>query len=75
MLVYTSITKSYLPKARVLAKSIKKFHPNWTFVLLLSDELPNGFDLNNEPFDEVLTIQELNILNWKSWAFGQFRTW
>ena len=70
MLVYTSITKSYLPKARVLAKSVKKYHPSWTFVLLFSDELPNGFDVKNEPFDEVLTIQELGIPNWKSWAFG-----
>lgn len=70
MLVYTSITKSYLPKARVLAKSIKKYHPSWTFVLLFSDELPKSFDIKNEPFDEVLTIQELGIPNWKSWAFG-----
>lgn len=70
MLVYTSITKSYLPKARVLAKSIKILHPNWTFVLLFSDELPNSFNIKNEPFDEVLTIQELGVPNWKSWAFG-----
>jgi hypothetical protein len=70
MLVYTSITKSYLPKARVLAKSVKNFHPNWTFVLLYSDDLPIGFDLKNEPFDEVLTIEQLGIPNWKSWAFG-----
>ncbi len=70
MLVYTSITKSYLPKARVLAKSVKHFHPNWTFVLLFSDELPENFDIRNEPFDELLTLQELNIPNWASWAFG-----
>ena len=69
MLVYTSITKSYLPKARVLAKSIKQFHPNWTFVLLYSDTLPDGFEMNNEPFDEILTIQQLNIPNWSAWAF------
>lgn len=70
MLVYTSITKSYLPKARVLAKSVKRFHPDWTFVLLYSDDLPVGFDLKQEPFDEVLTIEQLGIPNWKSWAFG-----
>lgn len=56
MLVYTSITKSYLPKARVLAKSIKHFHPDWTVVVLYSDTLPIGFDLATEPFDEILTI-------------------
>jgi len=70
VLIYTSITKSYLPKARVLAKSVKKFHPDWTFVLLYSDDFPNGFDIKNEPFDEVLTIDRLGIKNWKSWAFG-----
>lgn len=70
MFVYTSITKSYLPKARVLAKSVKRFHPTWTFVLIYSDSLPVGFDLKQEPFDEVITIEQLGIPNWKSWAFG-----
>ena len=69
MLVYTSITKSYLPKARVLAISIKKFHPDWYFVLLLSDSLPEDFNLDSEPFDEILLANELNIPNFKSWAF------
>ncbi len=70
MLIYTSVTKSYLPKARVLAKSVKRFHPDWTFVLLYSDDLPVGFDLKLEPFDEVLTIDQLGFENWKAWAFG-----
>lgn len=70
MLVYTSITKSYLPKARVLAKSVKHFHPDWTFVLLYSDDLPVDFDLNQEPFDEILTIEQLGLPDWKAWAFG-----
>lgn len=70
MLVYTSVTKSYLPKARVLAKSVKHFHPNWTFVLLYSDDLPVDFDLKHEPFDEVLTIEQLGFSNWKAWSFG-----
>jgi len=70
MLVYTSVTKCYIPKARVLAKSVKKFHPDWEFQLLLSDNLPDDFDLNKEPFDGVVTIDQLGIPNWKSWAFG-----
>lgn len=70
MLVYTSITKSYLPKARVLARSVKRFHPDWTFVLLYSDDLPVGFDFEQEPFDELLTIEQLGLANWKAWAFG-----
>ena len=70
MLVYTSITNNYLPKARVLAKSVKYFHPNWFFVLILSDLEPDDFNLENEPFDEVLHISQLGIPDWKSWAFG-----
>jgi hypothetical protein len=70
MLVYTSVTKSYLPKARVLAKSVKRFHPDWLFVLLYSDNLPAGFDLAQEPFDEVLTLEQLGFPNWKAWVFG-----
>jgi hypothetical protein len=70
MLIYTSITKNYLPKARILAKSVKNFHPEWTFVLVCSDRLPTHFDLSLEPFDEVLTIEQLGLPNWKAWAFG-----
>ncbi|MHB8713934.1 MAG: glycosyl transferase [Trichloromonadaceae bacterium] len=70
MQVYTSITKSYLPKARVLAKSVKRFHPDWTFVLLYSDDFPVDFDLDQEPFDEILTIEQLGLPNWRTWAFG-----
>lgn len=70
MLVYTSITKSYLPKARVLASSIKRFHPDWKFVLLYSDSLPLNFDIHAEPFDEILTIDELEIPGLNSWIFG-----
>lgn len=70
MIVYTSITKSYLPKARVLARSLKKFHPEWTFVLLYSDDLPSNFDLGNEPFDEILMIENLGLTNLESWTFG-----
>ena len=61
MLVYTSVTKSYIPKARVLARSVKRFHPDWSFQLVLSDNLPTRFDLANEPFDGVLTIDQLGI--------------
>jgi len=70
VLVYTSITKSYLPKARVLAKSVKRFHPDWMFVLLYSDDLPADFDLKQEPFDEILTLEQLGLPDWKTWAFG-----
>jgi len=70
MLVYTSVTKSYVPKARVLARSLKHFHPDWTFVLLFSDSFPKDFDIGTEPFDEILTIDQLGLSDWKKWAFA-----
>lgn len=58
---YTSINNNYLPKARILAKSLKKYRPNDKFSLVLSDELPDGFELKKEPFDEVIKVEELGI--------------
>lgn len=70
MLVYTSITKNYLPKARILAKSLKRFHPDWHFAVIISDFLPDNFYLKDEPFDEVVTLDQLPLENWRAWSFG-----
>jgi len=67
--VYTSIIANYLPKARVLAHSVKKHHPDFVFHLILSDEIPAGFDLSNEPFDELIQIGDLGIPDLKHWIF------
>lgn len=68
---YTSIRTNYLPKARVLAKSIRKHCTDVRFSLVLSDKLPDGFDLEKEPFDEVVRIEELNIpvKNLEQWIY------
>lgn len=70
MLVYTSITKNYLPKARVLATSLKRHNPGWRLCVILCDTPPDGFDLRSEPFDDLLTLDQLGIPEWKAWAFG-----
>ena len=67
--VYTSITSSYLPNARILAKSVKKHHPEWYFILLLSDLTPPSINWESEPFDEVLFSHELPVQNFKKWFF------
>lgn len=71
MLIYTSITNSYLPKARVLAQSVKRFMPEATFVLVLSDELPGDIAPEKEPFDRIIGVEELDIPvdNLKGWVF------
>jgi hypothetical protein len=66
---FTSITTNYLPKARVLAKSVKKYHPNAVFHLLLSDNPPEEFHLAGEPFDSLILIQDLDIPDIASWTF------
>lgn len=67
---YTSITSNYLPKARVLAHSLKKTDPGVQFHLILSDNLPVGFDLASEPFDNVIYAEDLVTDDFSQWAFG-----
>lgn len=67
---YTSITSNYLPKARVLARSVKRHDRDAVFHLLLSDSPPPGWTLAGEPFDTVLRLEDLPIEGRKAWAFG-----
>jgi hypothetical protein len=66
---YTSITSNYLPKARVLALSVKRHDPEAVFHLLLSDNPPAEWDLAKEPFDSVLQLQDMGIPDHQAWAF------
>jgi hypothetical protein len=67
--VFTSIAANYLPKARVLAQSVKTVAPNVQFFLMLVDSAPDNFCLDAEPFDALLTIQDLELENPRAWAF------
>ena len=66
---YTSFTFSYLAKARVLGQSFKRFHPDWKLYALMTDETPEGvrFDVNTEPFDEILWSRDIGIDNFDDW--------
>lgn len=66
---FTSAACNYVPKVRVLVKSIKKWHPEWVIHLALSDEIPEGRDLSAEPFDEVHPASTLGIPDFNGWAF------
>lgn len=70
MLVFTSCTNNYLPKARVLAQSVKVCHPEWEFCLLLGEKPPADFNLDREPFDRLLGYGDLGIPNLAAWMFG-----
>jgi hypothetical protein len=55
----------------VLAESVKRFHPDWCLVALISDLPPTGFefDPSSEPFDYVVWGHELPIPGVSSWFF------
>lgn len=68
--VFTSIAANYLPKARVLAQSVKNIAPDAQFYLMLVDEPPTDFRLDAEPFDAVISLADLTIDNLQGWVFS-----
>jgi len=68
--VYTSSALNYLPKVRILFDSLKKYHPEFKLNLMLVDKLPKGFDYSIINADEIITIPDLDIPEWKSWIFS-----
>ncbi len=71
VLCFSSFSFSYLNRARVLYQSLRRHHPDWHLVALLTDKVPTGFvfDVANEPFDEVVWHDGLDIENVESWLF------
>jgi len=69
---FTSITTNYIPKARVLAKSLREHCDDVYFTVVFSDDLPDGFKLEDEPFDQILYIKDLDIPvdNLEMWIFS-----
>ncbi|RBP04636.1 rhamnan synthesis protein F [Roseiarcus fermentans] len=69
--VFTSFTYSYLSRARVLAKSVRRRHPDWTLWAVLVDRPPPGFDdrLWEGEFDHVLDAADLFPGVWRQWIF------
>jgi lipopolysaccharide biosynthesis glycosyltransferase len=72
--IFTSISLNYLSKARVLAESIKNFHPDWKFHLVISDRLSNENDSKSiefpkDLFDRIVWIDEFEIQDIYGWIF------
>ena len=66
--IFTSAAANYLPKARVLAQSIRSFHPDWKIHLVLCDRPPADITDPNH-FDFIWGLNDLEIPNLKSWLF------
>jgi hypothetical protein len=71
VLCFSSFTFSYLNRARVLYQSLRRHHPDWHLVALMTDRIPEGMtlDLAHEPFDEVVWQDELGFENVNAWLF------
>ena len=67
--VFTSAAFNYIPKVRMLFKSLREFHPEWRLHLVLADELRIDIDLSKEPIDEICAAAELGVPNWQGWAY------
>lgn len=73
--VFTSITLNYLPKARILAKSLKSIHSDWKLHLVVCEKSnttrlrKEALDFDKNLFDNVVWLEELDIPNINSWAF------
>jgi hypothetical protein len=67
--VFTSAAVNYLPKVRILCHSIRKHHPEAVVHLVLADERPPWLRAEDEPFDDILGIEELGIPDWRAWTF------
>lgn len=68
VVAFTSITPNYLAKARVLASSLKRFHPEIRFHLVLA-EAEAELSTAGEPFDEVADLTELGLADDRGWIF------
>lgn len=65
--VYTSCSVNYLPKARVLATSLARHHPDARLTLCLNDLVPPWLDLSDEPFAQVWLPEDLGYD--RAWIF------
>ena len=68
---YTSFTLAYVGRALVLARSIKRAHPEWDLCAVVIDEPPAESDLDRltRTFDIVRYPQQLGIPAWRGWLF------
>ena len=71
-IVATIAGKNHLPRARVLAASLARVHPELPFVLLLMDEPDGRLDPAREPF-EVLGMEDLPQAPLRTLAFRYVR--
>jgi hypothetical protein len=70
LVIFTSITRNYLAKARVLAQSVKKLHPEYSFHCVIADYLTMDDPIYQiEEFDAVIDLSEFTNTLDSTWLF------
>lgn len=72
VLCFSSFTFSYLNRARVLFRTLRRYHPDWELVALITDHPPPGIeiDVEAEDFDRIVWLDDLGIPDARAWVFG-----
>ena len=68
---FTSFSFAYLARARVLAQSVRRFHPDWELWALVVDQPASNFDRTDAfaPFDQFCYANALGIPSFHAWMF------
>ena len=66
--VFTIVAKNYLPLAFAQAETLRRFHPDISYSILLADSA-EGLDLDAIPYN----IQKLDVLNIDGLAYLEFK--
>jgi len=67
---YTSFTYAYLARARVLAETVRRLHPDWSLWAVVTDLPPAGLPADAlAPFHHVLDAADLSIPEFRRWLF------
>jgi hypothetical protein len=70
IVVFTSITRNYLAKATVLARSVKQFHPNVRFHCVVADFIADNDPLYDiKEFDVIVDLKEFTEHLDTPWLF------
>jgi hypothetical protein len=67
---FTSFTFSYLPRALILAHTLRSVHPDWILWAVVPDVMPNGQDFGlSREFDHVVYANDLALPRFRNWMF------
>ena len=67
---FTSFTYAYLARARVLAASVRRLHPDWHLCAVITDRAPASLPPDAlADFDQVIDAATLPIPDFPAWLF------